>query len=221
MSGSSEPATLPASNGQSRVADNQKATPLRAPRTVGVYGVGDAAGVEGDNDRVDPNGSAVGTGVVGRSVQGAGVVGRGLGDSCLTPQVEPYIGVCGISQATPTFPYPTNNQYLGTGIFGGGDVRGGVFQATPPAGAEAETFANVQLTPLRLATQDIRTHSPPPPSPLPRLSKRGRKGDILAVDAQTTDGQFVQLWVCIREATAREGAMWAKIRFDVFVTPPL
>jgi hypothetical protein len=134
--------------GQNRASAGQRATALPSPGNVGVYGVGDTAGARGDNDIIDPAGAAVGTGVVGTSIQGVGVVGQGTGGADSAAAIPPYIGVHGLSQAHPAPLYPPRPGFAGTGVLGVGDVRGGVFEATPePA---ATTFANVQLPPLQL-----------------------------------------------------------------------
>jgi hypothetical protein len=211
--------------GQNRASAGQRATPLPSPGNVGVYGVGDMAGVRGDNDVVDTAGAAVGTGVVGTSIQGAGVVGRGTGGADSAAAIAPYIGVHGLSQARPAPLYPPRPGFAGTGVLGVGDVRGGIFEATPqPA---ATTFANVQLPPLHLPAlaEKVTVQGYPPAPQVPQLPDNGVPGDIVAVDAIDGDGHLtVELWVCIRAAVGhgprKLGATWARIHFDNVVTMP-
>jgi len=221
--------------GQNRISENQKATSLPAPGNVGVYGVGDAVGVQGDNDQLDPTGANVGTGVTGTSIQGVGVLGQGVGSANPSAPVTPYIGVCGVSQASPAPTYPPNQEYLATGVVGLGDtsgvvgvgnttgvigtgnVRGGKFETTPsPA---ATTFANVQLTPLRLPPIEeelVQVYAPT--NRLTQLPRNGEPGDIIALHATDGNGQpSVEVWVCIRPRN-RLGAAWARIHYDTVVT---
>ena len=217
--------------GQNRVSAGQTATRLPSPGKVAVYGVGDTAGIEGDSDLIDvPNGADVGTGVVGKSIQGIGVLGQGTGGAAPSEAIPPYIGVHGLSQANPVLPYPTRPEYFATGVlgvgdatgvFGVGDVRGGVFQTT--ADPAAETFANVQLSPRPLKLEKFAEQVYTPAGQLPALPEKGSPGDILAVQTTDGDGQpSVELWVCIRPARAvREhtlGASWARIKYDIVVT---
>jgi hypothetical protein len=220
--------------GQNRVSEGQAATWLPSPGKVGVYGVGDVAGVQGDSDHIDvTNGTDVGTGVVGKSIQGIGVLGQGTGGAVSAEAISPYIGVHGLSQANPVLPLPPRQEYLATGVlgvgdvtgvFGVGDVRGGVFKSTPDLAAE--TFANVQLSPLPLPRQkEVAVQVYAPATQLPKLPAQGRPGDILAVETTDGDGHpSVELWVCIRPpvATGRRklGASWARIHFDNVVTMP-
>jgi hypothetical protein len=205
--------------GQSRLAENQQPTGLEPPENTGVYGIGDVVGVEGDNDRTDPAGKAVGTGVLGLSLQGIGVLGQGAG---VLGTVPPYVGVLGMSQANPAEVYPVNNTYLGTGVFGIGDIRGGVFQTTPQTGDS--TFANIQLTPLPLEILKLPIEAFKADLVAPGLPADGEPGDILAVNIQgdPNDPRGVKgmaLWVCIkRRVNARIGATWARVSFDVAVT---
>jgi hypothetical protein len=207
--------------GQCRLAESQRPTNLTQPKNTGVYGIGDVVGVEGDNDRTDPTGRGVGTGVLGLSLQGVGVVGQGAGLIGGGPAVPPYIGVYGLSQTNPTLPYPVNKQYLATGVFGIGDIRGGIFQTTPHGGER--TFANVQFTPVKLEAQEIKALKFQGDAVTPRLPTDGHPGDILAVDVQVLSGgndpNGIQLWVCIKQRqNARIGATWARVLFDAVVT---
>jgi hypothetical protein len=211
--------------GQNRASAGQRATALPSPGNVGVYGVGDTAGARGDNDTIDPAGAAVGTGVVGISIQGVGVVGQGTGGADSTAAIPPYIGVHGLSQAHPAPLYPPRPGFAGTGVLGVGDVRGGVFEATPqPA---ATTFANVQLPPLQLPplVEKIPVQGYAPAPQIPHLPDNGVPGDIVAVDAIDGDGHpTVELWICIRPAAGQSGrklgATWARLHFDNVVTMP-
>jgi hypothetical protein len=199
--------------GQSRTAEDQRATTLPPGDGVGVYGNGDNIGVVGQNDRT---GNTPGTGVTGQSFQGIGVIGQ----SGVPSQVLPYIGVYGVGQTVVTLPYPINRNYSRTGVFGIGDLRGGVFQTTPPAGQQPDTFANVQFTPLKLPQEGKRvtfTSS----ALTPRLPTEGKEGDILAVDMQHgggSDPNGTQLWVCIKERSGQVGTTWARVSFDAIVT---
>ena len=208
--------------GQNRASESQQATPLRPPGNVGVYGVGDAAGVQGDSDHVDSAGDDIGTGVVGTSIQGVGVLGQAVGSPNPAATIPPYIGIHGLSQANPTLPYPTSPDYVGTGVLGVGDVRGGVFKATPDD--TAETFANVRLNPLPLGAQKNLLEGYAPGLP-PQLPRQGAPGDILAVQTKDADGHpSVELWICIRPPLGtgprKLGASWARIHFDNVVTMP-
>jgi hypothetical protein len=207
--------------GQSRISEGQAATSLPAAGPVGVYGVGDVSGVQGDSDFTDPARIDVGTGVTGTSVQGAGVVGRGLGSADPTAPIQPYVGVCGVSQTSPSTPYPVQPELIGTGVLGMGDVRGGVFGMTPaPA---AQTFANVRLEPVRLPERsDQKPVSYTPSTEVPVLPRNGAPGDIVAVQTTQPDGEpSVELWVCITPlkalSDAIEPAVWARIHFDTVV----
>lgn len=209
--------------GQNRLSAGQQATALPSPGVVGVYGVGDTAGVRGDNDQVDP--SPAGSGVVGSSVQGTGVAGQSTGGADTTAPIPPYVGVHGQSQAHPAALYPLRPELTGTGVVGSGDVRGGVFEATPEP--LATTFANVQLPPLQLPplTGKIPVEGYAPAPQIPHLPDNGAPGDVVAVHATDGDGQLtVELWVCIRSAVGRGGRMlgatWARFHFDNTVTMP-
>jgi hypothetical protein len=221
--------------GQNRASEGQAATSLPSPGRVGVYGVGDVAGVQGDSDHIDvTNGTDVGTGVVGKSIQGIGVLGQGTGGAVSAEAISPYIGVHGLSKANPSLPFPPRQEYLATGVlgvgdvtgvFGVGDVRGGVFKTT--ADPAAETFANVQLEPLPLPLLKgkIPVQVYAPGTKLPELPAQGRPGGILAVETTDGDGHpSVELWICIRppEGTGprKLGASWARIHFDNVVTMP-
>ena len=207
--------------GQARIVEAQQPTNLPPPTNTGVYGIGDTVGVEGDNDTVNSQGNA-GTGVLGVSVQGVGVIGESAGFLDQNGAIAPYIGVYGVSQGalTETSPYPVNSEYLATGVFGLGDVRGGVFQTTPQD--EQQVFANIQLTPLTIPFQDIEVIKPILPNLPPRLPKLGKAGDILAAIVQGPGpGEVpgvVQLWVCVLAAKDNKGgALWARINFDAAV----
>jgi Galactose oxidase, central domain len=209
--------------GQNRASESQQATRLPPPGNVGVYGVGDATGVQGDSDHVDPTGDDIGTGVVGTSIQGIGVLGQGVGSPNPAATIAPYIGVSGLSQANPTLPYPTSPDYVGTGVLGVGDVRGGVFEATPDA--SAETFANVRLSPLPLGTAKNAMEPYNSANVPPRLPGKGMPGDVVAAHTTNVDGvSFIELWVCVRPAGKLRGqtvgASWARIQFDNVVTMP-
>jgi hypothetical protein len=212
--------------GQNRASDSQRATQLPAPGNVGVYGVGDTVGVQGDSDHTaeSANGTDIGTGVVGTSIQGIGVLGEGTGGTdYATGSIPPYIGVHGLSQINPVLPYPAQSAYSGTGQLGVGDVRGGIFEATP--NASAETFANVRFSPLHLAEQKPLSAGAYAPGDPPALPSQGAPGDILAV--QTTDAEghaSVELWICIRpahtEGDHKVGAIWARLQFEQIATMP-
>ena len=93
--------------GQSRPGEGQLPTTLPPPSPgTGIYGIGDVAGVEGDCD-------GAGTGVVGESTGGKGVIGESVSAA--------DIGVYGQSLAVSPSPLPASPD---TGIFGTGDNIG-------------------------------------------------------------------------------------------------
>jgi hypothetical protein len=123
----------------------------------------------------------------------AGVVGQSDGDG--------GTGVAGVG--------------TGTGVSGRGNIYGGVFHTTPPAGAK--TFANIQLTPVKSTVQDIAITHLKGSNVTPQLPDRGAPGDVLALSVPS-DPDGVKLWVCIKPPDAVHGATWARVSFDAAIT---
>lgn len=206
-----------------------------AGQGIGVQGTGvgvPGIGVQGDS--VPPNtasGSVSGTGVSGQS-QGGGVGVIGSSTAALQNAPTPYIGVLGQAQTgiagALLEPYPADQDYITTGVFGIGDRYGAVFQTTPVLPG-AMTFANVQLTPVEVKNADPSPRFAQAGEFLPSLPGAGKAGDIVAVDVQIpgqgSDPNGIQLWVCIKSAVNEGGgiegnATWARIRFDIVITTP-
>jgi hypothetical protein len=198
---------------------------------VGVPGVG----VQGDSSApTTASGSVSGTGVLGQS-QGGGIGVVGNSTSAAGQQVPvslPYIGVLGQAQTggagAPLKPYPADQDYITTGVFGIGDRYGAVFQ-TAPVLPGAMTFANVQLTPVEVPNDKVDTSPVQVGDALPSLPRAGKAGDIVAFDVQIpgqgSDPSGIQLWVCIKSAVNEGGgvegnATWARIHFDIVIKTP-
>lgn len=189
-----------------------------APNLVGVHGLGESEGVQGEGP-TGVHGIARIPGAFGGG-QGTGVLGdggrfgvRGTGDVGVKGE-SPNVGVEGFG----------TTGVLGTGdvgVRGSGDTigvhgvcdsnRGGVFQTgrerLPPIDRFAgRPSAQVLLVPVRVNGSVDGT-----------LPRAGLAGDLfVAVDTREARAATAELWFCVRDGSAdlaRPGAVWSKVDF--------
>ena len=194
-----------------------------APNLVGVHGLGEVEGVQGEG----PIGMH-GIGSVG-GVQGEGPIGvQGLGES-EGVHGEGLVGVNGVGINPGSFTRGLGVHGEGRiGVQGEGDTigvlgfsklnRAGVFHTGGAVLPSLEKFASDPSAQIHLAPVRVRGAVE---GHLPRV---GQAGDLLAVvSTGRRQAAPTELWFCIRSGSddpAQPGATWAKVQFETtFVVP--